>query len=189
MTTARAMFAKLGYANTPTEEIVRRARVTRGALYHHFRGKADLFKAVLIEEQARLAALVGEVGAKQSDPWSALTASCRAFLDACVDPVVQKIVLVDGPAVLGWDAWREIDANFYKAGVKAAIQAAIDANLISPQPVEALAEILMSALDGAAMMIAHAPDVEATRRAVDGIVDRLFEGFRSHPANANGRRP
>src|SRR5271170_4974392 len=85
---ARKLFADRGYAATATEEVVRRARVTRGALYHHFRDKQDLFKAVLHEEEARLAREVAVVALAQNDPWSQLIAGSRAFLDACVDPAV-----------------------------------------------------------------------------------------------------
>src|SRR5271167_1101395 len=82
---ARRLFAEHGYAATGTEEVVRRARVTRGALYHHFRDKKDLFIAVLDEEQKKLAARASEAGAAQPDPWSAMVAGANAFLDACLD--------------------------------------------------------------------------------------------------------
>src|SRR5579864_2130574 len=99
---ARKLFAERGYAETATEEVVRRARVTRGALYHHFRDKQDLFKAVLREEQMKLAASIKAVAARQADPWRSLIAGCHAFLDACLDPAMQQILLTDAPAVLGW---------------------------------------------------------------------------------------
>src|SRR5713101_2324271 len=99
---ARKRFADHGYADTATEEVVRRARVTRGALYHHFRDKQDLFKAVLHEEEQRLARKIAETALAQSDPWSQLISGSQAFLDACLDPGVQQIVLIDAPAVLGW---------------------------------------------------------------------------------------
>src|SRR5712664_2348983 len=92
---ARKLFADRGYAGTATEEVVRRARVTRGALYHHFKDKRDLFKAVLLDEEKRLAAATTAVAARQSDPWKALSAGCEAFLNECLNPVVQRIVLID----------------------------------------------------------------------------------------------
>ena len=104
---ARRLFAEHGYTGTATEEVVRRAHVTRGALYHHFRDKKDLFMAVLDEEQKKLAVRAMEVAAAQPDPWSAMIASANAFLDACLDHAVQQIVLIDGPAVLGLEQWRE----------------------------------------------------------------------------------
>lgn len=176
---ARKLFAERGYAETATEEVVSRARVTRGALYHHFRDKQDLFKAVLHEEQLKLASLIKTVALRVPDPWRALIAGCHAFLDACLDSAVQQIVLIDAPAVLGWEGWREADASYYLAGVKAAIQAAIDAQLIPAQAVDPLAHIILGALNEAAMLIAHAEDEEAARRDVSAIVDRLLGGIRT----------
>src|SRR6266481_10222441 len=95
---ARRFFAERGYADTATEEVVRRARVTRGALYHHFKDKRDLFKAVLLDEEKRLTAATTAVAARQSDPWRALSAGCDAFLSECLNPAVQRIVLIDAPA-------------------------------------------------------------------------------------------
>src|SRR5215469_4702662 len=106
---ARRFFTERGYAETATEDIVRRARVTRGALYHHFKDKQDLFKAVLVEEQARLAALSAEAASKETDPWRALLLASEAFMDACLEPAVLQIVLLDAPAVLGAQGWREFD--------------------------------------------------------------------------------
>jgi len=175
---ARKLFSERGYADTATEEVVRRTRVTRGALYHHFRDKRALFNAVLDEEQTRLAASIKAVAVRESDPWRALMAGCHAFLDACRDPTVQQIMLIDAPAVLGWEGCREADAMYYLAGVKAAIQAAIDKGIVPLQPVEALARLILGALNEAAMMIANADDQEAARREVSEVVDRLLNGLR-----------
>lgn len=181
---AHRLFAKLGYAATSTEEVVRRGRVTRGALYHHFRDKRDLFIAVLDQEQKKLAAKAGEAAAAQPDPWNAMVAGSNAFLDACLDHAVQQIVLIDAPAVLGLERWRETDQGYYLASTKAAIQAAIDQGLIENQPVDPLAHIILGALNEAAMLIAHADDEVIARREVSGVVERLFEGLRGKPRAA-----
>ncbi len=181
MRVARRMFAAKGYAATSTEEVVRQARVTRGALYHHFRDKRDLFMAVLDEEQKKLAAKAAEAGASQPDPWSAMVAAANAFLDACLDHAVQQIVLIDAPSVLGLEQWRESDQSYYLASTKAAIQVAIEQGLVESQPVDPLAHIIMGALNEAAMLIAHADDEVAARREVSGVVARLFEGLRGKP--------
>src|SRR5213078_2745554 len=108
---ATRLFAERGYASVGTQEIVRRAGVTRGALYHHFTDKRDLFLAVFERLDGELvtgiAARVGGV----TDPWEAMLAGMRAFLDACADPTVIRISLVDAPAVLGWREWRDISAS------------------------------------------------------------------------------
>ncbi len=179
----------LGYTETATEEVVRRARVTRGALYHHFRDKQDLFKAVLDELQVKLAASVKAVAARQPDPWRSLVAGCHVFLDACLDPAVQQILLIDAPAVLGWEGCREADAMYYLDAVKAAIQASIDERIIAPQPVDALARIILGALNEAAMLIAHADDEKAARRYVSDVIDKLLGGIRSGGSGKQCDRP
>jgi AcrR family transcriptional regulator len=175
---ARRLFATRGYAGTATEEVVRRARMTRGALYHHFRDKQDLFVAVWQQEQQALAARAKEAAAGETDPWRAMVAAANAFLDGCLDPAVQQIVLVDAPAVLGLERWREDDQGYYMAGMKAMIQAAVAQGLIEEQPVEPLAHIIFGALHEAAMLIARSEDKAATRQAISSVVGRLFEGLR-----------
>ena len=175
---ARRFFAEGGYADTATEEIVRRARVTRGALYHHFKDKQDLFRAVLHEEQSKVAAKCAEAAAKQSDPWRALMAANEAFLEACLDPAVQQIVLIDAPAVLGAEGFRQSDESYYLAGLKAAIEAAIAAGIIEEQPVEALAHMIMGSMNEAARLIAHASDKKRARREVSESANRVWNGLR-----------
>lgn len=176
---ARKLFAEHGYAATPTDEIVRRARVTRGALYHHFRDKQDLFKAVFLEEQEKLAHMIAKAPSASAGPWERLIVGSQAFLDACLEPAVQQIVLLDAPSVLGWDGWREIDASFYLGGIKAGLLAAIDAGVIEPQPVDALAHVVFGALNEAAMLIAHSDDEAAARREVSVAIDCMFAGLRA----------
>jgi AcrR family transcriptional regulator len=185
---ARRLFAERGYSATATEDVVRLARVTRGALYHHFHDKQDLFAAVLNEEQKALAATAAKAAATRKDPWSAMIAGTNAFLDACLDRAVQQIVLIDAPAVLGLERWREADQGPYLAGMKAAIQAAIDQGLVENQPVGPMAHIILGALNEAAMLIARAADKVAVRREVSGVVEKLFEGLRGKPSPA-GTRP
>jgi AcrR family transcriptional regulator len=175
---ARKFFAERGYADTATEEIVRRARVTRGALYHHFKDKQDLFKAVLHEEQSKIAVKCGDAGAKEADPWRALMAGCEAFLEACLDPAVQQIVLIDAPAVLGLQGFRESDESYYLAGTKAAIEAAIAAGIIEKQPIDPLAHMIMGALNEGARLIAYASDKKRARREVSESANRMWNGLR-----------
>ena len=120
---ARELFAGRGYANVGTEEIVQQAGVTRGALYHHFRGgKEELFRAVVVQISAETAGRVREVARANDDPWNALIHGIDAFLDACALPDVQRILLVDGPAVLGWDVWRAIDNDYGLRLLEGALQ-------------------------------------------------------------------
>jgi AcrR family transcriptional regulator len=175
---ARKLFAERGYAEAATEEVVKRARVTRGALYHHFKDKQDLFKAVLHQEQLSLTSTTAAAASKEPDPWRALLLASDAFMDACLDPAVQQIVLIDAPAVLGAQGWRESDESYYLAGVKAGIQASIDAGIIAPQPVEALAHMILGSLNEAALLIAHAKDKKTARREVSEVITQLLSGLR-----------
>ena len=175
---ARELFAARGYADVGTEEIVRSAHVTRGALYHHFTDKRDLFRAV--HEQVAddvLATIAGRL-AGVSDPWQALETGVRAFLDACTDPAVIRISHLDAPAVLGWVEWREIDARHWLGLVTAGVQEAMDGGVFRPQAVQPLAHMLLGAMVEASMLIASAPDPAVARSDVEGPLLALLEGLR-----------
>ena len=177
---ARELFTDKGYANTATEDIVQRAGVTRGALYHHFRDKEDLFQAVFEDAERGLVETVrAAVASAQTDPWQGFLVGCQAFLDACLEPAVQRIVLLDAPSVLGWETWRRIDAEYGVGLVRQSLQAATDAGYVDLLPVDPLAHILLGALTEAAMVIARAEDVRAARAEVGAVVDRLLQGLKA----------
>ncbi len=176
---AHALFAERGYAEVGTEEIVRAAGVTRGALYHHFEGKRELFAAVYERVEVELAERIaaGALAANAASPLEAMRAGSEMFLAACTEPAVQRIALLDGPSVLGWDRWREIAAEHGLGLIEASLQAAIDAGAIEAQPVRPLAHVLMGALDEAAMLVARAEDPEAMRAEVGLTLDALLYGL------------
>ena len=187
---ARKLFAKRGYADVPTEEIVRRAGVTRGALYHHFSGKEDLLRAVAEQVEEEITRKSAEAALAEEDPWEAQRAGWNAFLDACLDPAVQRIILLDAPAVLGPKVWREIASKYGFALVQLSLQSLIDAGLISDQPVEPLAHLVIGALSEAAVVIAHAEDTRAARAEMGDAVERLMGGLATRTAvPASPRRP
>ncbi len=173
---ARPLFASRGYANVGTEEIVRAAGVTRGALYHHFDGKRLLFEAVYEQIEAELSERIalGALAGGADSPLDAMRAGAEMFLQACTEPEAQRIVLLDGPAVLGWDRWREIAAEYGLGLIEATLQAAVDAGAIERQPVRPLAHVLMGALDEAAMLVGRADDPEAMRHEVGRTLDFLI---------------
>jgi AcrR family transcriptional regulator len=173
---ARPLFAERGYAEVGTEEIVRAAGVTRGALYHHFDGKRELFEAVYERIEAELAERIaaGALNAGGAAPLDAMRAGAEMFLRECTGREVQQIALLDGPSVLGWDRWREIGAEHGLGLIEAILQAAIDAGEIAAQPVRPLAHVLMGALDEAAMLVARAEDPEAARAEVGRTIDSLL---------------
>ena len=179
LSAARTLFAERGYADTPTEEVVRRAAVTRGALYHHFKNKEELFAAVVEQIQQEITARSAQAISASEDLWSGLLAGCDAFLDACLDPAVQRIALIDGPAVLGWDRHRELDAKHGLGLVRAGVEAAMAEGLIAPGPPEPLAHVLLGGLSEGAMLIARAEDVNKARREVGMSVKTLLAGLRT----------
>ena len=155
---ARELFAARGYAGVGTEEIVARAGVTRGALYHHFENKRDLFRAVHEQLEAELVASIGERIAGIEDPWELIATGIGAFLDACTQPALMRISLLDAPAVLGWEEWREIDTRYGLGLVSFGLQGAMDGGLFREQDVRPLAHLMMGAMTEAAMVIADAED-------------------------------
>lgn len=178
---ARELFAERGHASTSTEEIVRRAGVTRGALYHHFRDKADLFAAVFEDLSREIFRRVGEA-ANAAGPvgtWEHFAVGCQAFLDTCLDPEVRQIVLLDAPSALGWERWHDLDTKYGFTIVKKGLEAGMDAGLIERQAVDPLAHMLIGALHEAALAMARAEDPEAARVDTGKGVEQLLNGLRA----------
>lgn len=172
---ARELFTVRGYAGTGREEIVKLAGVTRGALHHHFGSKAELFRAVFEDVERGLTERVAGVAGTGADPMDGLRRGCEAFLDAATsEPAVRRIVLTDAPSVLGWRAWRELDARYGLGLAITALTAVMDAGQIERRPVEPLAHMLLAALTEAAMLVAGSADPDRTRAEVGAIIDRLL---------------
>ncbi|QDY77078.1 TetR/AcrR family transcriptional regulator [Streptomyces qinzhouensis] len=175
---ARTLFAERGYAGVGTEEIVRAAGVTRGALYHQFRDKTDLFDATVRTVEAELTERIADrLMTTATDPVRALKAGARAFLDAFAEPEVERILLLDAPGVLGWQRWREIGQEYGLGVITTALEAAMSAGALPARPVPPLAHILLGALDEAALMVAHADDPEATREEMAEALEHLLDGL------------
>jgi AcrR family transcriptional regulator len=178
LTAARRLFAERGYAGVGTEEIVRAAGLTRGALYHHFGGKRELLAAVYEQIERELAERIASGALGASDPLEAMRAGTEMFLNACLEPEVQQIVLLDAPAVLGWERWRQIASQYGLGLIESTLQVAIEAGKIAPLPTKPLAHVLMGALDEAAMVVARAEDPAAMRVEVASTLNSLLEGLR-----------
>ncbi len=175
---ARELFVSKGYFATGTEEIVGKADVgTRGALYHHFADKEDLFRAVFDQVQADLAAAT--VVNERDDALELLTAALQQFLDASADNSdVQQILLIDGPAVLGWDQWRSLEAQYGLGVITAMLDAAVTQKVIPRQPTAPLAHMLLAAVDEAALYIANASDRRQAHNQARQSLKRLLGGLR-----------
>jgi AcrR family transcriptional regulator len=175
----RTLFGKKGYANVGTEEIVRAAGVTRGALYHQFADKRELFAAVFEDTETELIAEAARNVAGVDDPVEALRRGFAGWLEAAARPAVQRIVLLDAPVVLGWDEWRAIGERLGLGATMAALRAAMDAGAIAEQPVRPLAHVVMGALDEAALYVARADDQVVATGEMAAIIDRLVESLRA----------
>ena len=177
--TARELFSTRGYAAVGTNELVERAGVTRGALYHHFREKRDVFRAVYEHVEQELVERTAARMRGVDDPWEMLVTGTRAFFDACTDPALRQIGLIDGPVVLGWQEWREIGRRYAFGLVTFGLQNAMDAGVLRRADVEQLAHLLFGALGEATMVLASADDPEAARRRVEDTLLLLLEGLRA----------
>lgn len=174
---ARAAFATVGYEATALDDVVDAAGVSKGALYYHFAGKRDLFRAVYEREQAELASAMSAAARAEDDVWDGYTAGFRAFLDASRDPGVQRITLLDAPSVLGWEEMRAIRAEHGLKVVRDGLTAAIDAGLVESRPVNALAHLLLGAACEGAMVIARSDDQERTSEQVLAEFDDFLSAF------------
>lgn len=176
---ARALFAEKGYHATGTHEIVAAAGVSRGALQHHFPRKEDLFLAVFHAVERDLMAPPPDTGPAIAEPagWESFRRSIHAFLASAATPEVQRILLIDGPAVLGWAEWRRLEAQYGLGTVCAAVEQGIAVGAIRAQAAEPLSHLILAAIDEAALMVANArfPDqaIADARLALDTLLDSL----------------
>lgn len=181
---ARTLFTEQGYAGTGTEEIVAAARVTRGALYHHFHDKTDLFRAVMeqiareVAEHLIDAELSRPAAPSPADAWEEVRDGLRAFLDLCVvTDDFQRIVLVEGPAVLGHEAWDQLVARHGSNLLSEWLSRAVEQGRIAPLPVEPLTRLLIAMISESSLYIARAADRPAARAAMGTVLDRLLDGL------------
>jgi len=174
LSNAKDLFAARGYAATSLDDILERADLTRGALYHHFGSKTDLFRAVVEDEERKLTEAISTTAAAERDAWSAFRAGCMAFLEGCLDPKVQRLLLVDGPSVLGLAEMRALEARYTWALLRVGLERAMTEGRLARRPVEPLTHLLLGALSQAAMAIARAKDPAATLRDTKAEVDRLL---------------
>ena len=186
---ARELFAEKGYAGTGTEEIVARARVTRGALYHHFGDKPGLFRAVMQAVAGDLAhRLIVQQLTCATGPlegaWDQLRDGIQALLDTCTGSDFQRIVLIDGPAVLGPGAWAGLVEQHGLGLLRTWLELAIDDHQIDPLPADPLARLLAALIGEASLYIGQAADPARARRETGATIDRILIGLRSESASS-----
>jgi len=175
---ARDLFTEKGYSATGTEEILQRANASRGAMYHHFAAKDDLFRAALEAAAQEFITRLAEGGASGDDTWDEICNGCQLFLDIATEPSIQQLMLVDGPSVLGWTEWRAIEERYGFGLLRGYLRQAMEEGLIEDQPIESLTHVLAGALTEAVMHIANAPDRRRARQDAGATISRLLGGLR-----------
>jgi AcrR family transcriptional regulator len=179
ITTARRLFAEKGFADTSTEEILSEADVSRGALYHHFPSKTDLFQASFeaVEDELTAGVLRVATDSGETDPMRVLEVGFAAFLDQCTNPEVQRIVMLDGPTVLGWDRWHELDERYAFGTIKAALTVAAATGRIEESAIDPLSHLLLGAIMQAGMVVARADDPVAAKQAMTDTFGRIVSAL------------
>jgi len=175
---ATGLFAEHGYEGTSIEAVLTAAGVSRGALYHHFAGKEALFTAVLEAVSERITVQLTEVISGCTNPVDAVRTGALGWIDLAGDPVIQRIMLVDAPSVLGWEQWRAMDEGRTVGAMRAMLQAVSYTGRLPGELVGPFAHMILAALDEAAMVVARASDtrvaVAEERQAVEEFLARLL---------------
>ena len=167
---ARELFSRNGYAGTSLDEIVGGARVTKGALYHHYQGKQALFEAVFYQIEEKAQATIAKRIEKSRDPWERALEGLRGYLDVCRDPTYRRIVIQEGPVRLGFDRWREAEERL-TYGLMSDIVRGMLADFEAPDRVaETFAQIFFGALGSAGLWVADSDDPEQTSRDVEVVI-------------------
>jgi AcrR family transcriptional regulator len=171
-------FAADGFARTSMDAIAQSARVTKGAVYHHFQDKAELFEAAFIVMEQGLVAKVIAAETAHSDPWDLMAAGVDIYLEECTEPAFRRIALEDAPAALGWARWKEIEEKYFLGLVTAALDSMAQAGQLDIASGDLTARMFLAAMTEAGLAVAHAARPKAERRRVAPLVMRFLEGLR-----------
>lgn len=182
---ARKLFSEKGYSGANTVELVQRAKVTKGALYHHFKNKREIYLAVVEDMEQELVERIEAAGAAARDPWQRLQAMCSAYLESCRDPNLTRILVLEAPVVLGWKTWCNLEQKYEVAAFARCLKEAGAAGFSQgalPESADTLAQVILGALTTGARVIATAADPDAARKDVEKTIERLLAGLRSTSA-------
>ena len=181
------LFTKRGYAGTSLDEVAKRARVTKGALYHHFSGKQALFEAAFEQVESLVYDRLQKIMTGDGEPWERAMGGLQAFIRSCLDPSYQRIAIHEGPVVMGWERWREAEEQSSFGLVRSGLQLLVDAGEVEPVPVDLTARLLFGALSSAATEIAGAADPKKVGAEIEDVITRMLSRLR-RPA-AEEERP
>lgn len=179
---AKVIFSDQGYAALTLDALIRQAGLTKGAFYHHFPSKQALFEAVYIETEKEVGERIMAASASATDPWEQLLAGCHAYLEACADPGLQRILRLDGPSVLGWQRWSEIDAEFGSGKLESFLTHLKEANIINTPSPRATAHLLSGAMNEATFWIAESDDPDDALTQSRLVLKQMLEGIRANPS-------
>lgn len=174
---ARAVFAERGFEGSSVEQIARRAGVSKGAFYHHYRDKTEVLAAAYEDLERELTDQMLMLASEHPDPVDALRAGCQGFIAACTDPAVLRLALVDAPAGLGWARWREIDGRHGFGLLRLGLQAAADSGRARMNLIDIRAHLLLAALMEGALLIAAASDPKTVSRDVASLIDEQISAL------------
>jgi AcrR family transcriptional regulator len=178
----RQLFGTRGYADTSLDDVAQSAGLTKGAVYHHFSNKGDLFRAVYELVKQELGGKVFPARTVSAEEiWQELLERCRAFVDAHTDSAVQRIVLLDARAVLSWEQWHEIENKYGVVMLRGVLRRAMHRGVIDEQPLHPLAMVLSGAVTAACMLVANAEDPPAARAEAMAVIERLLAGLQRRP--------
>ena len=175
---ALRLFTERGYAATSLDAIVTGARVTKGALYHHFNGKQALFEAAFDQVETAAIAKLANVVDGDGSAWDRAMAGIHAYVGVCLEPAYQRVVIHEAPVVMGWERWREAEEHFSYGLVRATVESLIESGEIERLPVEATARILFGALSAGAETIASAPEPQRAAADVTKTITAVMAGMR-----------
>lgn len=161
---ATGLFAEHGYEDTSVEQVLSAAGVSRGALYHHFAGKEALFAAVVRTQEDRILADLAALTREAPDAVATLRIASLAWIDLASDPVIQQILLIDAPSVMGWEQWQAMNSDRALGAIRAIMMAIADEGRLKPEFADPFAHMILAAMDELALVIARADDPAAARR-------------------------
>ena len=178
--TATRLFTERGFEAVSIEDLLQATRLSKGALYHHFTGKAAIFRAALEAVEARIAERLLLAGSQATDPFEAIRRGCAAWLRlAAEDETVRRMVLLDAPGVIGWQAWRELDEQYSLGLLRAGFAAAASLGLMPADRVELSGNVLLAVMTEMALLVARAPESPALAEACQATVERVLNSFRA----------